>query len=178
MSNRVTRYTDSNYAPMKGVKMEVKRIAPEFGLEIFFLYHVINHLEIKFWVTNTLVASYSWDVIASKMCWKLTFGHRFDNNFGTVRNFLMWPECFRKYTFRAWIWTQILYFFDGNQESYYPFNLSQRVTRNTDSNYVPREGHRNGSLKLRSRIRLGNILPVSHDQSSQNKIFGKKYVSA
>ena len=38
--------------------MEVKRFAHEFGLEIFFLYRVINNLEIKFLVTNTFEASY------------------------------------------------------------------------------------------------------------------------
>ena len=85
----------------RGVKMEVQRLALEFGLEIFVLYRVINHLEIKFWVKYTLVASNFRVVIAQKMCWKVTFGHRFDNNFRTVRNFWMRTECFRKYTFRA-----------------------------------------------------------------------------
>ena len=44
--------------------MEVERFAHEFGLEIFFLYSVINHLEIKFWAKNKLVPSYSRAVIA------------------------------------------------------------------------------------------------------------------
>ena len=48
--------------------MEVQLFAPEFGLEIFFLYRVINHLEIKFWVKYTLVASNYRAVIAQKMC--------------------------------------------------------------------------------------------------------------
>ena len=48
--------------------MEVQRFAYEFGLEIFFLYSVINRLEIKFWVKNTLVPSYSQAVVALKMC--------------------------------------------------------------------------------------------------------------
>ena len=52
----------------RGVKMEVQRFAYEFGLEIFFLYSVINRLEIKFWVKNTLGPSYSQAVIALKMC--------------------------------------------------------------------------------------------------------------
>ena len=43
--------------------MEVQRFAPEFGLEIFVLYLVINHLETKFCAKNTLVASYSRAVI-------------------------------------------------------------------------------------------------------------------
>ena len=47
--------------------MEVKRFAHEFGLEIFFLYHEINNLEIKFCVKKTLVASYSRGAIAWKM---------------------------------------------------------------------------------------------------------------
>ena len=48
--------------------MKVLRFAHEFRLEIFFLYHEISNLEIKFWVKNTLVASYSQAVIAKKMC--------------------------------------------------------------------------------------------------------------
>ena len=48
--------------------MEVKRFTHELGLEIFFLYHVINHLEKEFCAKNTLVASYSRAVIAKKMC--------------------------------------------------------------------------------------------------------------
>ena len=48
----------------RGVKMEVQRFELEFGLEIFVLYSVINHLEIKFWVKYTLVASNFRAVIA------------------------------------------------------------------------------------------------------------------
>ena len=48
--------------------MEVERFALEFCLEIFDLYRVINHLEVKFWAKNTLVASYAQAVIAQKMC--------------------------------------------------------------------------------------------------------------
>ena len=146
-------------------------------MEIFFLYREINHLDIKFKEKNTLVASYSRAVIAWKMCWKVTFGHRFDNNFRKARNFWMPPECFRKYTFRAWIWTQIFHYFDGNQECYCPLNMSYRVTRKTDSNYVPMQGSKNGSLTIRSWIRLWNICPISRDQSSRNKIFCKIYDS-
>ena len=71
---------------------------------------------------------------------------------------------------------QILYFFDGNQESYSRLNLSYRVARNTDSNYVPIEGHKKGSLTIRSRIWLENILPISRDQQPRNRILGRKYV--
>ena len=138
---------------------------------------MINHREIKFSVKYTLVARNFRAVIAQNMCWKVTFGHRFGNNFRTVRNFLMWLECFRKYTFRAWIWIQILHYFDGNQECYCPLNMSHWVTRKTDSNYVPIVEHKNGSLTIHSRIRLGNIFPISSDQSSRKKILWKKYVS-
>ena len=104
----------------------------------------------KFWAKNTLVASYSRAVIAWKMCWKVTFSHRFDNNFRKARNFWMPPECFRTYTFRARIWTQILHYFGGNQECYCPLNMSYRVTRKTDSNYLPMQGRENGSLTIHS----------------------------
>ena len=112
------------------------------------------------------------------MCWKVTIGHRFENNFRTARNFRMPPKCFRKYTFRAWIWTQILHYFDGNQECYCPLNMSYWVTRILDSNYVPMEAHKNGSLKIHSRIRLGNIFPISRDQSSRKKILWKNTLVA
>ena len=48
----------------RGVKIVVQRLAHDFGLEIFFLYRETNVLEIKFWVKNMLVASYSRAVIA------------------------------------------------------------------------------------------------------------------
>jgi len=57
-----------------------------------------------------------------------------------------------------------LYFFDGNQESYCHLNMSHRVTRNTDSNYVPMEGPKNRSLTIHSQIWLGNIFPILWDQ--------------
>ena len=44
--------------------MEVKRFTLELGLEIFFLYHLINHIEKLFCAKNTLVAIYSRAVIA------------------------------------------------------------------------------------------------------------------
>ena len=47
----------------RGEKMEVKRFAREFYLEIFFLYREIKNPEIKFWVKKTLVAHYSQVVI-------------------------------------------------------------------------------------------------------------------
>ena len=47
--------------------MEVQRFALEFGLEIFVLHRVCNHLEIKFLEKYTLVASNFRAVIAQKM---------------------------------------------------------------------------------------------------------------
>ena len=47
--------------------MEVDCFVHEFGFEILFLYHEINHLKIKFWVKNMLVASSSQALIALKM---------------------------------------------------------------------------------------------------------------
>ena len=38
--------------------MEVKSFVQEIGCEIFFLCNEINHLRIKIWEINTLVASY------------------------------------------------------------------------------------------------------------------------
>ena len=138
---------------------------------------MINHLEIKFWVKYTLVGSNFRAVIAQKMCWKVTFAHSFGNNVRAVRNFWMWPECFRKYTFKAWIWTKILHYFDGNQECYCPLNMSYWVTRKMNSNYVPLEEHKNGSVTILSRIGVGNIFPISRDQWKRKKILCKKYVS-
>ena len=69
------------------VKMEVKRFNHKFGLEIFFLYRGINHLKMKFWVKNSLVASYSLALIDLKTCGKLIFGNCLEDNFGTVWNF-------------------------------------------------------------------------------------------
>ena len=147
-------------------------------MEIFFLYHEINNLEIQFWVENTLVASYSQAVIALKMCSKVTFSHRFDKNFWTVRNFWTRLEYFGKYTFGAWISTKILYFFEENRESYFRLNMAYHVTRNTDSNYLPMKGHKKGSLMIRSQIWLGNIFPISQDQRSRHQIFGKNDVGS
>ena len=155
--------------------MDVERFVPELGFEIFFLYHQITHLKIRLWVKNTLVV-YSRAIIAFKMCRKVTFGLRFENNFWTVRNVYTWSYFSRKFTFGAWIRTQILYFFDGNRECYCCLYLAQRVTRNTDSNYKPKEGRKSGSLTLCSQIWDGNIFPISRGQSFLNQILGKKYI--
>ena len=51
------------------------------------------------------------------------------------------------------------------------------LTRNTDSNYVPMEGRKSGSLTIHTRVWLGNIFPIFQDQKSRNQILGKKNVS-
>ena len=66
----------------------------------------------------------------------------------------------------------------GNQECYCPLNMSYSVTRKTDSDYVPMEEHENGSLTIRSRIRLGNNFPISRDQSSPKKFCAKNTLVA
>ena len=47
--------------------MEVIRFVQEIGFEIFFLCHKINHLKIKFWETNTLVAIYLLALVTLEM---------------------------------------------------------------------------------------------------------------
>ena len=61
--------------------MEVLRFVQEIGFEIFFLCCEINHLKIKFWEINTLVASYLLALITLEMGLTVNFGHRFDNKF-------------------------------------------------------------------------------------------------
>ena len=45
-------------------------------------------------------------------------------------------------------------FVGGNQESKCHFNLSHRVTRNMDSNYLPIEGSKTRGLTIRKRVWL------------------------
>ena len=123
-----------------------------------------------------MLVVYSSAIIAFKMCRKVTFDLRFDKNVWTVRNVYKRPYFSRKFTFGAWIRTQILYFFGGNRECYCCLYLAQRVTRKTDSNYKPKEGRKSGSLTLCSEIWDGNIFPISRDQSFLNQILGKKYI--
>ena len=61
--------------------MEVLHLVQEIGFEIFFLCHEINHLKIKFWEINTLVASYLLVLITWEMRLTMDFGHRFNNKF-------------------------------------------------------------------------------------------------
>ena len=67
-----------------------------------------------------------------------------------------------------------MYFFEGNQESYFRLYLAERITQNVDYNNEPIEWRKIGSLMFHSRILLGNIFPISRGQSSQNQILGKK----
>ena len=59
--------------------MEVLRFVHEIGFEIFFLCHEINHLKIKFWERNTLVASYLLALVTLEIGLTVDFGHRFNN---------------------------------------------------------------------------------------------------
>ena len=61
--------------------MEVLRVVQEIGFEIFFLCREINHLKIKFWEINTLVASYLLELVTLEMRLTVDFGHHFNNKF-------------------------------------------------------------------------------------------------
>ena len=57
--------------------MEALRVVQEIGFEIFFLCREINHLKIKFWEINTLVASYLLDLVNLEMRLTIDIGHHF-----------------------------------------------------------------------------------------------------
>ena len=59
--------------------MEVLRLVQEIGFEIFFLCHEMNHLKVKFWERNTLVASYLLELVTLEIGLTVDFGHRFNN---------------------------------------------------------------------------------------------------
>ena len=61
--------------------MEVFRFVQEIGIEVFFLCRVINHLKIKFWETNTLLASYLLALVTLEMGLTVDFRHRSNNKF-------------------------------------------------------------------------------------------------
>ena len=67
--------------------MEVLRVVQEIGFEIFSLCREINHLKIKFWEINTLIASYLLDLVNLEMRLTVYFGHRFNYKFLMVTNF-------------------------------------------------------------------------------------------
>ena len=61
--------------------MEVLRLVHEIGFEIFFLCREINHLKIKFWEINTLVASYLLLLVTLELRLTVDFDHRFNYKF-------------------------------------------------------------------------------------------------
>ena len=61
--------------------MEVLHLVHEIGYEIFFLCREMNHLRIKFWEINTLVASYLLLLVTLEMRLTVDFGHRFNYKF-------------------------------------------------------------------------------------------------
>ena len=61
--------------------MEVLRVVHEIGFEIFFLCREMNHLKIKIWEINTLVASYLLALVTLEMRLIVDFGHRFNYKF-------------------------------------------------------------------------------------------------
>ena len=61
--------------------MEVLPLVQEIGFQIFFLYNEMNHLKIKFWEINTLVASYLLVLVTLEMRLTVDFGHRFNYKF-------------------------------------------------------------------------------------------------
>ena len=61
--------------------MEVLRFLQEIGFEIFFLCREINHLKIKFWEINTLVANYLLVFVTLEMRLTVDIGHRFNYKF-------------------------------------------------------------------------------------------------
>ena len=61
--------------------MEVLRCLQEIGCEKFFLCREINHLKIRFWEINTLVASYLLELVTLEMRLTVDFGRRFNYKF-------------------------------------------------------------------------------------------------
>ena len=61
--------------------MEVLHLVHEIGFEIFFLCREMNHLKIKFWEINTIVASYYLVLVTLEMGLTVDFGHRFNYKF-------------------------------------------------------------------------------------------------
>ena len=68
--------------------MEVLRVVQEIDFEIFFQCREMNHLKIKFWEINTLVASYLLVLVSLERRLTVDFGHRFNYKFRMIRNFL------------------------------------------------------------------------------------------
>ena len=64
-----------------GVNMEVLHLVHEICFEIFFLCREMNHLKIKFWEINTIVASYYLVLVTLEMGLTVDFSHRFNYKF-------------------------------------------------------------------------------------------------
>ena len=59
--------------------MEVLRFVQEIGFEIIFLCPEMNHVKIKFWEINTLVANYLLALFTLEMGLTVDFSHCFNN---------------------------------------------------------------------------------------------------
>ena len=143
----VTRNSESNYMPIKGCKNGSLTFCSRNWQWNFFpiSWDQSSHNQIL-GKKSTLVACYSRALFALEMCWNVNFAHRFGYNFWTVRNYKLRVESFRKWTFQGWIWLEILTFFDKNKRGYCRLNIVHRVTRNSESNYMPINVCKNGCL--------------------------------
>ena len=74
--------------PIEGYKYGSLTFVQEIGFEIFFLCREMNHLKIKFWEINTIVASYYLVLVTLEMGLTVDFGHRFNYKFRMISNFL------------------------------------------------------------------------------------------
>ena len=61
--------------------MEVLHFLLEIGFEIFCLCREINHLKLKFWELNNLVASFLLVLVTLELRLTVDFGHRFNYKF-------------------------------------------------------------------------------------------------
>ena len=61
--------------------MDVLRVIQEIGFEIFLLCREMNHLKMKFYEINTLVASYLLELVNLEMRLTVDVGHRFNYKF-------------------------------------------------------------------------------------------------
>ena len=115
-----------------------------------------------------LMACNSRALSALEIYWNVTFDPRFDNNFWAIWNSIMQAECFKSRHSKLEFGHKFWIFLVKNQESYCRLNMAHRVTWNSDSNYVPIVGRKNGSLMFCWRNWICNIFPISQDQSSKN----------
>ena len=67
--------------PIEVCKYGILHFLLEIGFVIFFLCREINHLKIKFWDINTLVASSLLELVTLEMRLTVDFGHRFNYKF-------------------------------------------------------------------------------------------------